>query len=68
MGNEAKWKAFRINDEINVIVQWFPTCGTHTPGGTRRTGWGYTKIILVMAENSKKNGVKIKTQKQRYVI
>jgi hypothetical protein len=22
----------------------------HTPGGTRRTGWGYTKIILVMGE------------------
>jgi hypothetical protein len=25
--------------------------------------WGYAKIILVMAENTKKKGVKIKTQK-----
>ena len=37
--------------------------------GTRmwRAGWGYAKIILVMAENAKK-GVKIKTQRQSYRI
>jgi hypothetical protein len=31
-----------------------PTCGTHTPGGMQQTSWGYAKIILVMAENTKK--------------
>jgi hypothetical protein len=30
--------------------------------------WGYAKIILVMAENTKKKGVKIKTQKQSYEV
>jgi hypothetical protein len=30
--------------------------------------WGYVKIILVMAENTKKKGVKIKTQKQSYEV
>jgi hypothetical protein len=45
----------------NTTDQWFQTCGTRTPGVTRRTGWGYAKIILVMAENTKKKkGVKIK--------
>jgi hypothetical protein len=44
------------------LEQWFPTCGTRTPGDTRRTGWGYGKIILVMTENTPRNGVKIKTQ------
>jgi hypothetical protein len=29
--------------------------------------WGYVKIILVMAENTKK-GVNIKTQKQSYEV
>jgi hypothetical protein len=33
---------------------WFPTCGTRTLRGTRRTGCGYEKIILVMAENTQK--------------
>jgi hypothetical protein len=36
-------------------------------GGTRRTGLGYAKIILVMAENTKKL-VKIQTQKQIYEV
>jgi hypothetical protein len=27
------------------------------------SGWGYAKIILVMAENTEKKGVKIKKQK-----
>jgi hypothetical protein len=49
------------------LDQWFPICGTRTPVGTLRTGWGYAKIILVMAENTKK-GVKIKTQKQSYEV
>jgi hypothetical protein len=36
----------------------------------RWTGWGYAKIILVMAENThtKKKGIKIKTQKQSYEV
>jgi hypothetical protein len=46
---------------IHSVAQWFPMCGTRTTGGMRRTGWGYTNIIFVMAENTKK-GVKIKTQ------
>jgi hypothetical protein len=33
------------------LEQWFPTCGTHT----RRTGWWYAKIILVVAESTQKN-------------
>jgi hypothetical protein len=49
--------------QCHALDQWFPTCGTRTPGCTRRTGWGYTKIILVMAEDTK-NGVKIITQEQ----
>jgi hypothetical protein len=36
------------------IARWFPTCGTLTLEGTRRTGWGYAKIILIMADNTKK--------------
>jgi hypothetical protein len=46
----------------SALDKWFPTCGT------LRTGWGYAKIILVMAENTKgkKKAVKIKTQKQSY--
>jgi hypothetical protein len=31
------------------------------------TGWDYTKIISVMAENAKKR-VKVKTQKQSYEV
>jgi hypothetical protein len=50
------------------LGQWFPTCGTSTLGDTRRTGWWYSKIIPLMAENTKKKGVKIKTQKQSYKI
>jgi hypothetical protein len=46
-----------------ALHQWFLTCDTRTPGGTRQTSSGYAEIILVMAENTKK-GVKIKTQKQ----
>jgi hypothetical protein len=42
----------------NYIEQWFPTCGTRNPGG-------YAKIIIVMAENTKKR-VKIKTQNKNY--
>jgi hypothetical protein len=53
--------------QMRCLDQWFPTCGTHTPWGMRRTGWGYMKIILVIAENTKK-GAKIKTQKQRYEV
>jgi hypothetical protein len=49
----------------HCLDQGVPTCGTRTPEGTRRTGWGYAKIILVMSENTKKGG-KIKTQKQSY--
>jgi hypothetical protein len=51
-----------------ALYQYFPSCGTHTLGSTQRTGWGYAKIILVMAENTKKKGVKIKTQKQSYEV
>jgi hypothetical protein len=47
------------------IEQWFQTCGTLTLGATRRTGWGYATMILVMAKNTKKL-VKIKTQKQSH--
>jgi hypothetical protein len=25
------------------LEHWFPTCGTRTPGGTRRPGWGVRK-------------------------
>jgi hypothetical protein len=38
-----------------------------TPGDMRRTGWGYAKIILVKAENTKKE-VKINTQKHSYEV
>jgi hypothetical protein len=49
--------------EIYIPAQWLETCGTRTPGGTRRTDWGYEKIILVMTKNThKKKGDKIKTQ------
>jgi hypothetical protein len=52
-----------------MLHQWFSSCGMRTLGGKRRTGWGYAKIILVMAENTKKKkGVKIKTQEQSYEI
>jgi hypothetical protein len=44
------------------LDQWFATFGTRTPGGTRRTGWGYAKIILINQR------VKIKTQKQNYEV
>jgi hypothetical protein len=37
------------------------------PGGTRWTGWWYTKVILVIAKNKKK-GVEIKIQKQSYEV
>jgi hypothetical protein len=50
------------------IHQWFPTCGVRTPGGTWRTSLGYVKIILVMAENTQKKRIKIKTQKQSYEV
>jgi hypothetical protein len=59
-------RSWTLADSI-PLPQWFPTCGTRTPGGTRGTGWGYAKIILAMAENTKK-GVKIKTQKQSYEV
>jgi hypothetical protein len=64
----VKKKTNSCNDS-NALYQWFPTCGVRIPGGTRWTGWGYAKIILVMAENTKeKKGVKIKTQKQSYEV
>jgi hypothetical protein len=44
-----------------LVAQSFPTCGTRTPEG-------YVKIILVMVENTKRKGVKIKTQKQSYEV
>jgi hypothetical protein len=44
----------------NLLDQWFPTSGTRTLGGTRRTGCGYAKIILVMAENTKKKKRELK--------
>jgi hypothetical protein len=47
------------------LEQWFPTCGKRTPGGARRTGWGFAKIILVMARNTKKKGVKNKNTKTK---
>jgi hypothetical protein len=50
------------------IDQWFPTCGKRTPGGKRRTGLMYAKTILVTAENTKKEGIKINTQEQSYVV
>jgi hypothetical protein len=31
-----------------------PTFGSSTPGGARWTGYGYVKIILVVAENTEK--------------
>jgi hypothetical protein len=52
----------------NRLDQWLPTCGTRTPGLTQRTGGGYAKIILLMAKNTKKRGVKIKTQKLSYEV
>jgi hypothetical protein len=51
----------------HCLDQWFPTCGTRTPGDTRRTGWEYPKIILLTAENTEKE-VEIKTQKQSYDV
>jgi hypothetical protein len=39
---------------VYSLEQWFSTCGTRTPRGTWWTGWGYAKIILVMAENTQK--------------
>jgi hypothetical protein len=52
-----------------TLEQWFSTCGTRTPESTRLTGWGYAKIILVMAKNTKKKkGVKIKTPEQSYEV
>jgi hypothetical protein len=36
------------------LAHWFPACGTRTPGGTRRVGWEYAKIILAIEENTKK--------------
>jgi hypothetical protein len=54
--------AFDIDPSFPVD-QWFPTCGT------RRTDWGYAKIILAMAENTHtKKLVKITTQKQSYGV
>jgi hypothetical protein len=41
---------------------WFPNCGTRAPGGTRRTGWGLTKITLIMAANTKKEKKNTKTK------
>jgi hypothetical protein len=38
----------------HIVEQWFPSCGTGTPGSMRRTDCGYAKTILVMAENTKK--------------
>jgi hypothetical protein len=61
---EQKTPAVKITLDLVVQVsiitqnipldQWFPTCSTRTLGGKRRTSWGYTKIILVMAEYTKK--------------
>jgi hypothetical protein len=45
-----------------------PTCGTRNPDGMQQTGWGHAKIILVMAKMAKIKSVKIKTQKQSYVV
>jgi hypothetical protein len=43
---------------LEYLEQWFPTRGTRTPGGTRRTGWEYAKIIVIMAGNTKKKELK----------
>jgi hypothetical protein len=54
----------KIN-ELYRIKQKFPTCGTRTPGGTPRTGWGVRENnICDGGKHQKKKGVKIKTQKQ----
>jgi hypothetical protein len=54
---------------VDLLIQWIPTCGTCTPSGTWWTGWGYAKIILIMAENAKKKkGLNIETQKRSYEI
>jgi hypothetical protein len=45
--------AFGIDERVR-IDRWFPNCSARTSGGTRRTGRGYAKIILVMAENTQK--------------
>jgi hypothetical protein len=48
-------RAMRMMSRLpHCLDQWFPTCGTRTPGGTWRTGWEYAKIILVLAQNTKK--------------
>jgi hypothetical protein len=38
------------------------------PNWSAKYPWGCAKIILAMAENTKKKGVKIKTQKLSYVV
>jgi hypothetical protein len=54
---------------VECLEQWISNCGTRTPGGTRRTSWGYAKIILVIEENTKKKkGIKVKTEKQSYEV
>jgi hypothetical protein len=44
--------------DMFLLEQWFPACRTHTPEGMQRTGWGYEKIILVMAEDTKRKELK----------
>jgi hypothetical protein len=62
-----KWKhefcnTFELYLPILIYYQFLraviPTCSTRTPKGKRRTGWGYAKIVLVMAEITKKKELK----------
>ncbi|GBM53914.1 hypothetical protein AVEN_64837-1 [Araneus ventricosus] len=44
-------KALQYRFRASHLEQRFSTCGTLTPRGTRRTGWGYAKSKSVMADS-----------------
>jgi hypothetical protein len=56
IANLVGCKLFYSGDSINrkgigiTLDQWFPTCGTRTPGGTSETCRGYSRRKCVMAE------------------
>ncbi|GBN65081.1 hypothetical protein AVEN_233794-1 [Araneus ventricosus] len=48
----------KVIADFHTLKQRFPTCGTRTPGATRRACWGYAKSKLVMAETRKHKELK----------
>ncbi|GBO38706.1 hypothetical protein AVEN_178090-1 [Araneus ventricosus] len=44
------------------LQQRFPSCGMRTPGGTRRTSWGYAESKSAMVDTRKHKGLKRVTE------